>query len=130
MRRRMAQAALVYDLVLLLDPDVEAERREKIVIDVQELIAANGGEVVERHDWGLRQTTFEIGKRGDQDYHLVQFHATHDALAAIDHTLKITDGVSRFRVIKLRQGTPPAPDLRASAVAAAEPSATDEFVDE
>ena len=118
MRRRLAQEAPVYDLVLLLDPDVEAERRDTIVADVEELIAHNGGEILGRHDWGVRQTAYEIRKRGDQDYHLIQFYATHDALEAINHTLKITDGVSRFRVIKLRQGTPAAPDLRASAAVA------------
>jgi small subunit ribosomal protein S6 len=33
--------------------------------------------------------------------------------------LKITDGVNRFRIIKLRKGTPAPPDLRMSAAAAA-----------
>lgn len=118
MRRRMAAARPVYDLVLLLDPSVEDERREKIIHDAADLIATNGGEIIERHDWGVRGTAYEIRKRADQDYHLIQFHATNDALAALNHTLKITDGVSRYRVIKLREGTPPAPDLSASTVAA------------
>ncbi len=118
MRRRMAQQPPVYDLVLLLDPAVEDDRREKIIHDAADLIATNGGEIIERHDWGVRGTAYEIRKRADQDYHLIQFYATNDALAALDHTLKITDGVSRYRVIKLRAGTPPAPDLSASTVAA------------
>lgn len=118
MRRRMAAERPVYDLVLLLDPSVEDDRREKIIHDAADLIATNGGEIIERHDWGVRGTAYEIRKRADQDYHLVQVHATNDALAALNHTLKITDGVSRYRVIKLRAGTPPAPDLSASTVAA------------
>ena len=118
MRRRMAPQPPVYDLVLLLNPEVEDERREKIIHDAADLISTNGGEIIERHDWGVRATAFEIAKRADQDYHLIQFHATNEALAALDHTLKITDGVSRYRVIKLRAGTPPAPDLAASTIAA------------
>jgi small subunit ribosomal protein S6 len=118
MRRRMAAERPVYDLVLLLDPGVEDERREKIIHDAADLIATNGGEIIERHDWGVRGTAYEIRKRADQDYHLIQFHATNPALDALNHTLKITDGVSRYRVIKLRKGTPPAPDLSASTVAA------------
>ena len=126
MRRRMAQEAPVYDLMLLLDPDVEEARRDKIVADVQELITHHGGDLVDRHDWGVRATAYEIRKRTDQDYHLIQFHATHDALEAIDHTLKITDGVSRFRVIKLRPGTPAVPDLRTASVAAGDPEPGDD----
>ena len=114
----MAAEPPVYDLVLLLNPEVEDERREKIIHDAADLISSNGGEVIERHDWGVKATAYEIRKRADQDYHLIQFHATNEALAALDHTLKITDGVSRYRVIKLRHGTPPAPDLAASTVVA------------
>ena len=58
-------------------------------------------------------------KRGDADYHLLQFHGTSELLQQLDHALKITDGVNRFRIIKLRKGTPPPPDLRMSAAAAA-----------
>jgi small subunit ribosomal protein S6 len=119
MRRRMALDPPVYDLVLLLNPDVEDDRREKIIHDAADLIANNGGDVIERHDWGVRATAYEIRKRADQDYHLIQFHATNEALSALDHTLKITDGVSRYRVIKLRHGTPAAPDLTAAATAVA-----------
>ena len=46
-------------------------------------------------------------------------------LQQLDHALKITDGVNRFRIIKLRTGTPDPPDLRQSAVAAEVPAATE-----
>ena len=52
-------------------------------------------------------------KRPDADYHLIQFHGDNDVLEQLDHTLKITDGVLRFRMIKLRAGTPAAAGPRA-----------------
>ena len=57
----------------------------------------------------MRPTVYEIHKRPDADYHLFQFHGGVDLLEQLDHTLKITDGVLRFRIIKLRAGTPPPP---------------------
>jgi small subunit ribosomal protein S6 len=111
----MAQDAPIYDLTLLLDTNAEEERRDKIVADVEALIAHHGGSLVGRHDWGVRATAFEIHKKSEADYHLIQFYATNEVLEALDHTLKITDGVNRFRVIKLRPGTPEPPDLRAAA---------------
>jgi small subunit ribosomal protein S6 len=120
MRRRMATEAPVYDLTLLLDPAIEDERRDIILANVEEAID-RAGEIVGRHDWGVRTTAYEIRKHADADYHLLQFHGTPALLEQLDHNLKITDGVMRFRIIKLRPGTAPPPDLRPAAVPAAEP---------
>ncbi len=122
----MAQAAPVYDLTLLLDPESDEERRTKIIVDVETLIDRHGGSLVGRHDWGVRATAFEIRKKPEADYHLIQFYATHEVLEALNHALKITDGVQRFRVIKLRPGTPDPPDLRAAAAGATAGDSPDE----
>ena len=118
----MAKDPPIYDLTLLLDPAVEGERREQIVADVVDLIDRTG-EFVGRYDWGTRTTVYEVRKHADADYHLIQFRGPAPLLEQLDHNLKITDGVLRFRIIKLRPGTPPPPDLRPSAAApvAAEP---------
>jgi small subunit ribosomal protein S6 len=118
MARRMATEQPTYDLILLLDPDAEEERRTNILASLEQIIDRQGS-VISRHDWGLRPTAYEVRKRGDADYHLLQFQGTPDLLEQLDHALKITDGVNRFRIIKLRKGTPPAPDLSMSAAAAA-----------
>jgi small subunit ribosomal protein S6 len=123
MARRMALEQPTYDLMLLLDPEADEERRTNILASLEQIIERQG-QVISRHDWGLRPTAYEVRKRGDADYHLLQFNGTAELLQQLDHALKITDGVNRFRIIKLRKGTPDPPDLRASAVAAtAEPPA-------
>jgi len=114
----MSSGLHIYDLTLLLDPAVEAERREQIVADVADLIDREG-EFIGRHDWGTRQTAYEVRKHPDADYHLIQFRGPSALLEQLDHNLKITDGVLRFRIIKLRPGTPEPPDLRPSAIAPA-----------
>jgi small subunit ribosomal protein S6 len=118
MARRMATEQPTYDLILLLDPEAEEERRTNILASLEQIIERQGN-VISRHDWGLRPTAYEVRKRGDADYHLLQFNGTPELLQQLDHALKITDGVNRFRIIKLRKGTPAPPDLRASAAAAA-----------
>ncbi len=119
----MATETPVYDLVLLLDPEADEERRTNILASLEQVIERQGA-VVSRHDWGVRPTAYEVRKRGDADYHLLQFQGTPELLLQLDHALKITDGVNRFRIIKLRAGTPAPPDLRASATPA-EPVATE-----
>jgi small subunit ribosomal protein S6 len=111
----------VYDLVLLLDTQADDERRNEILENVQAAIE-KGGDVVGRPRWGVRPTVYEVQKRPDADYHLFQFHGDNALLEQLDHTLKITDGVLRFRIIKLRAGTPPPPDLASAAAAPAAPA--------
>jgi small subunit ribosomal protein S6 len=114
----MATEAPLYDLTLLLDTSMEDTRRDQILANVEHAIEA-GGEIVGRHEWGVRQTAYEVRKHTDAEYHLIQFHGTPELLEQLDHNLKITDGILRHRIIKLRPGTPPPPDL--SSVAAATP---------
>jgi small subunit ribosomal protein S6 len=116
----MAAEPPVYDLVLLLDTATEEARRLTILADVEDAIDRSG-EVLSRYDWGVRPTAYEVRKHTDADYHLIQFHGSPELLEQLEHNLKITDGVLRFRIIKLRRGTPPAPDMRPAAVGAGVP---------
>ena len=107
----------LYDLVLMLDSAAPDEQRQKVLDSVKRTIIA-GGEIVNEQDWGVRQTAYEIRHKTDAEYHLLQFHAaTREVLETLQRTLRITDGVVRFRIIKLRPGTPPAPDVRQDAPA-------------
>jgi small subunit ribosomal protein S6 len=101
----------LYDLVLLLDTAAEDSRRAEILAAAEDLVT-KGGELVNKQDWGPRQMAFEIRHKKDADYHLLQFHATPELLSQLDRTLRITDEVVRFRIIKLAPGTPPPPDQR------------------
>jgi small subunit ribosomal protein S6 len=112
-----------YDLMLLLDTASPEEQRTKVLGEVERILSSNDATIVSQHDWGTRRTAFEIRHKKDAEYHLVQFEGGPEVPAAVGRYLRITDGVVRFRVIKLRAGTPPPPDLRQSAETAAEPAA-------
>jgi small subunit ribosomal protein S6 len=113
-------AVAQYDLMLLLDPNAPEGRGDQIVGDVEQAIGA-GGSLIGRHDWGTRRMTFEIDHRPEADYRLFQFEADVPLLERLDHMLKITDGVLRFRIIKQRAGTPPPPPPRPPEARAREP---------
>ena len=115
----MATEAPIYDLTLLLDTELDDDRRLTILANVEEAIT-RAGEIIGRHDWGVRTTAYEVHKKADADYHLLQFRGPRELLEQLEHNLKITDGVLRFRIIKLRPGTAAPPDLRPAATAPAE----------
>jgi small subunit ribosomal protein S6 len=120
----MTLPAPTYDLVLLLDTQAEDDARAKILTDVRSAIEAQG-ELLRNDDWGERVLSYPIEKKQNAEYHLLQFHAgTTELLDGLDRTLRITDGVLRFRIIKLAPGVPDAPDMRSSA-AVARPTETE-----
>jgi small subunit ribosomal protein S6 len=122
----MTLPAPTYDLVLLLDPQAEETTRAKIVSDARAAIEAQG-EFLRHDEWGDRSLTYPIDRKADAEYHLLQFHAgTPEMLSTLDRTLRITDGIMRFRIIKLKPGVPDAPDVLA--VSSEEPAGEPEVV--
>lgn len=102
----------LYDLFVLLDPHVPGERQQEILGNIRSTIEG-GGTLVGAHEWGQRRIAFEIDHRPDADYHIIQFETeSPDLLERLDHNLKITDGVLRFRIIRLKPGSGPPPQPR------------------
>lgn len=116
----MTLPAITYDLVLLLDPQADAAVRAKIVADTRGAIEAKG--TLARHDeWGERPLAYPIERKTSAEYHLLQFQTPDvSLLSELDHSLRIADGLLRFRVIKLKPGTPEAPDMGPGAARRAE----------
>jgi small subunit ribosomal protein S6 len=109
----MTLPAPTYDLILMLDTEADAPVRAKIVADARSAIEAQG-EVLRHDEWGDRALAYPIDHKQAAEYHLLQFHSsTPELLRELDRTLRITDGIVRFRIVKLKPGTPAAPDMRA-----------------
>ncbi len=70
----MTLPAPTYDLVLLLDPQVEDDARAKILADVRAAVEADG-ELLRHDEWGERPLAYPIAHRTSAEYHLFQFHA-------------------------------------------------------
>jgi small subunit ribosomal protein S6 len=111
----MTLPAPTYDLMLLLDPQVEESARAKIVSDARGAIESQG-ELLRHDEWGERALAYPIQRKASAEYHLLQFHpGGAELLAALSRSLRITDGILRFRIIKLKPGVPDPPDMRAAA---------------
>ena len=119
----MTLPAPTYALVLLLDPKAEETARAKIVADTRASVESQG-ELLRYDEWGERPLAYPIDHSASAEYHLFQFHAgSSELLDGLNRTLRIDDGVLRFRLIKLKPGVPDAPDMRSGSAAAAAPAA-------
>ncbi len=89
----------------MLDPEAPDERREEIANGARQRIES-GGELKHAEPWGMRKLAFEIRQRTEADYRFFRFQADGGLLDDLDHTLKITDGVMRFRIFKVDPDAP------------------------
>lgn len=98
-------AVLDYELILMLDPQTADDAREKVAADAKAKLEA-AGEIKHEANWGMRKMAYEIDRRGEADYRVWRFTGGKDLLDDLDHTLKITDGVLRFRIFKVPADSP------------------------
>lgn len=102
--------AKLYDLMLLVDPAAPEDRQSAVIAEVEQMLSA--AEIVGEHDWGTRRLAFEIDHREEADYRLWQFNAEPEVLERLNTRLRIMDGVLRYRIIRLKPGSPPPPPPR------------------
>jgi small subunit ribosomal protein S6 len=110
----------IYELTLLLSTDAEEEARARILSEVEGAIQRGGGSVLNKSAWGTRSLAYRIDRHDDADFHLLELTAPANVLTELSHSLRIADGVLRFRIIK---AIPRGRDQRAGAPAAAGASA-------
>jgi len=102
----------------MLDPEVADERREEIAGNARQRIET-AGSLRHSDTWGTRKLAYEVKRRNEADYRFYRFEAEPPLLDDLDHTLKITDGILRFRLFKVDPRSPiieppAAPQLGAS----------------
>lgn len=97
--------ATEYELVVMLDPEASDERRDQIAADAQKRIEA-GGNLKHDRAWGMRKLAYEIRQRTEADYRFFRFESDGPLLEELDHNLKITDGVLRFRIFRVDSDSP------------------------
>ena len=95
-----------YEVALLLDPELPDERQSEIVTRARE---RRGGarSTWERHEpWGQRKLAYEIDRRTDSSYHLLEFESEPATLDEVSRVLKITDGAAPRQRPAHRDGDP------------------------
>lgn len=98
-----------YEILLLLDPDLDEARHEEILGRTRELVEKSGGSWDLQDAWGRRKLAYEIGHKGEGSYHLLQFTCDAATLEEISRVLRIDDGVMRHMATRRIQGSPARP---------------------
>ena len=98
-----------YEILLLLDPELDEARQGEVVNRTRELVERSGG-TWDLHDvWGRRKLAYEIGHKGEGTYHLLQFSSDAETLDEVSRVLRIDDAVMRHMPTRRIQGSPARP---------------------
>ena len=98
-----------YEILLLLDPDLDEGRQSEIVSRTRELVEKAGGSWDLHDPWGRRRLAYEIRHKGEGTYHLLHFSCEPETLDEVSRVLRIDDGVMRHMATRRIQGGPARP---------------------
>lgn len=91
-----------YELVYILKPNIEEEKRTQILEIITGIIESEG--TIENVDeWGNRKLAYEINKIKEGYYVLINFKSEPDAIKELNRRLKIADEVMRHMIIKVEE---------------------------
>ena len=86
-----------YEVLFIIDPALEDEKKEATVEAVKEIISAEG-EVGNVDVWGMRKLAYPIQKKSEGYYVVIEFKAQPTLPKELDRRLKISDNVMRHLI--------------------------------
>ena len=87
-----------YEVMFVIDPTLDDEKKEAAVERVKEVISSEG-EVVNVDVWGMRKLAYPIQKQNDGYYAVIEFKAEPTLPQELDRRLKISDDFIRHIII-------------------------------
>jgi small subunit ribosomal protein S6 len=93
-----------YELMVILDPEID-ERTVAPSLDKFLNVIRNDGGTIDNVDvWGRRRLAYEINKKSEGIYAVVNFTANSSATIELDRQLKLSEAVMRTKVLRAEQG--------------------------
>ena len=89
-----------YEVMVILDPDLEERTVAPSLDTFLNVVKAQGGTVDKVDIWGRRRLSFEINKKPEGIYAVVELTAEPAAVQELDRQLNLNEGVLRTKVLR------------------------------
>ena len=89
-----------YELMFIIDPILEDDKKEAAIETVKEIIAADG-EVSSVDVWGIKKLAYPIRKKNEGYYVAMKFMAKPELPKELDRRFKISDNYMRHLIINV-----------------------------
>ena len=91
----------LYELGVIIDPEVEPEAETAALERLQAIITDAGGSLVEQNAWGRRQLAYPIRKKNFGVYHFWKFEVGGEVIDKLTFELRTNDAVVRSLILNL-----------------------------
>ena len=89
-----------YELMIILDPELEERTIQPSLDKFLSVITKGDGTVDNVELWGKRRLAYDINKKSEGIYAVIDLHATPAAVAELDRQLRLNESVLRTKVIR------------------------------
>ncbi len=102
-----------YELMVILDPGIDERTVAPSLDRFLGVIRGDGGTIENVDIWGRRRLAYEIDKKSEGIYAVVNFTATSAATVELDRQLKLSEAVLRTKVLRSEEAVARAASVRA-----------------
>jgi small subunit ribosomal protein S6 len=92
-----------YELMVILDPEIDERTVAPSLDKFLNVIRNDGGSIDNVDVWGRRRLAYEINKKSEGIYAVVDFTANAAATAELDRQLKLSEAVMRTKVLRAEE---------------------------
>ncbi len=89
-----------YEMMVILDPDIEERTVAPSLDKYLSVVTTDGGTVDKVDIWGRRRLAYEIAKKSEGIYAVVDFTATPATAKELDRQLGLNEAVLRTKVMR------------------------------
>ena len=89
-----------YEIMVILDASLEERTVAPSLDTYLNVIRTAGGSVEKLDVWGRRRLAYEIEKKAEGIYAVINLQATPEAVADLDRQLRLNESVLRTKVIR------------------------------
>ena len=89
-----------YEMMVILDPDIEERTVAPSLDKYLTVVKTAGGNVDNVDIWGRRRLAYEINKKTEGIYAVVNFTATPETAQELDRQLGLNEAVLRTKVMR------------------------------
>ena len=85
-----------YETVFILTPDLSEAQVKEAVAKFVDILKAEGAEIVNEENWGIKKLAYSINKKTTGFYQFVEFKAQPTVIATLETQFRRDENVLRF----------------------------------